>query len=146
MKFCENCGAQIPDGSAFCTNCGTVVKSAAPATGEETIAVNRVPSEYRAAQQPAQPYYYANTATPAPKNTVNGMVFPAIMLCWFPILGLIFSIIAKKRAGSGEYKVPLTPIAVVALVFSIIFTAFCAIFVAVLIIESIVNGSVPDIA
>ena len=23
MKFCHNCGAQLPDGTKFCTSCGT---------------------------------------------------------------------------------------------------------------------------
>ena len=35
MKFCTNCGAQIPDGSKFCTECGQRIeqapKSEAPA-------------------------------------------------------------------------------------------------------------------
>jgi len=31
--FCERCGAQIPDGSAFCPNCGA---SVAPAAGAQT--------------------------------------------------------------------------------------------------------------
>ena len=29
--FCENCGANLPDDSKFCTGCGTTIESAAPA-------------------------------------------------------------------------------------------------------------------
>ena len=31
MKFCTNCGAQIPDGSKFCTECGQRIGQAEPA-------------------------------------------------------------------------------------------------------------------
>ncbi len=31
MKFCTNCGAQIPDGSKFCTECGQRIEQAEPA-------------------------------------------------------------------------------------------------------------------
>ena len=29
MKYCTNCGAQIPDESKFCTDCGQKVEQAA---------------------------------------------------------------------------------------------------------------------
>ena len=35
MKFCTNCGAQIPDGSKFCTECGKRIEQAAPAAPAE---------------------------------------------------------------------------------------------------------------
>ena len=35
MKFCTNCGAQIPDGSKFCTECGQRIEQAAPAAPAE---------------------------------------------------------------------------------------------------------------
>lgn len=31
MKFCTNCGAQLPDGSKFCTECGQRIEQAEPA-------------------------------------------------------------------------------------------------------------------
>ncbi len=34
--FCEKCGSQIPEGSAFCPNCGNPVKPAAVPAGSET--------------------------------------------------------------------------------------------------------------
>lgn len=36
--FCKNCGAQLPDGSAFCTNCGTPL-------GENTQTTNVAPAQ-----------------------------------------------------------------------------------------------------
>ena len=35
MKFCTNCGAQIPDGSKFCTECGQRIEQAASAAPAE---------------------------------------------------------------------------------------------------------------
>lgn len=32
MKFCTNCGAQLPDGSKFCTECGQRIEQAEPAS------------------------------------------------------------------------------------------------------------------
>ena len=40
MKFCPNCGAQLPDNAGFCSNCGTPLGA---------------PPQY---QQPQQPQYY----------------------------------------------------------------------------------------
>ena len=40
MKFCPNCGAQLPDNAGFCSNCGTSLGA---------------PPQY---QQPQQPQYY----------------------------------------------------------------------------------------
>ena len=40
MKFCPNCGAQLPDTAGFCSNCGTPLGA---------------PPQY---QQPQQPQYY----------------------------------------------------------------------------------------
>ncbi|MBR4761686.1 MAG: zinc ribbon domain-containing protein [Clostridia bacterium] len=78
--ICNNCGANIPDGSTFCTNCGA---SVAPA-------------------QTAQPVY-------APASNGIKTVSPGKVLTWgilglafaeLGILGLIFSIIGLKNANT----------------------------------------------
>jgi len=40
MKFCTNCGAQIPDGSKFCTECGQKLEPAAAPKAETPAAVH----------------------------------------------------------------------------------------------------------
>jgi len=47
MMFCNNCGKEIPEGSAFCINCGAKVEGEAPA-GQ--------PEQQLYSQQPEQPY------------------------------------------------------------------------------------------
>jgi len=32
MVFCQKCGAQLPEGTKFCTNCGAVVSNQSPST------------------------------------------------------------------------------------------------------------------
>ena len=126
--FCPNCGNQIPEGSAFCGNCGTKVEApAAPQPAPQPA--------YEAPQQPAyqavqEPVYVApqqsvqvapvvNNANDPELNSLatNTMVFgilgAALGLC-IGVPGIIFSVLTKKkvnefvgRAGSlyGKAKV-----------------------------------------
>ena len=43
MKFCTNCGAQIPDGSKFCTECGQKLEQAAAPVVQEPVAPAPIP-------------------------------------------------------------------------------------------------------
>lgn len=54
MRFCTNCGAQIPDGTKFCTECGM------PAAQE--------PAPVRQDPEPAQPVYQAPVQNNAPET------------------------------------------------------------------------------
>jgi len=66
MAFCKFCGAQIQDGVAFCTACGSPLKTA-------------VPTSAQAAQQPQQ--FRQQTAAPqspfAPAQRTADRVFPS---------------------------------------------------------------------
>lgn len=49
MKICKNCGAEIQDGAAFCTHCGTKVE-------EQRVEEQRVePEKTEQAAQPVEP-------------------------------------------------------------------------------------------
>ncbi|MGB6200790.1 MAG: zinc ribbon domain-containing protein [Candidatus Acidiferrales bacterium] len=56
MAFCTKCGAQVQDGSTFCTSCGQPVGAAAPAA----------PPQYQAAPAPPPPQY--QTPPPPPQQ------------------------------------------------------------------------------
>ena len=119
--ICSKCGANIPDGSTFCTACGAAVE-AAPA---------------QAAPQPV-------AAQPAGVQTVSA----SKVLTWgilglafagSGLLGLIFSIIGLKKGklflaenGSlfGQAKVGRT-LAKVGLILSIVMMVFWVIYIAV---------------
>ena len=112
--FCESCGSSVPDGQAFCSNCGARVTQAAP---------QAAPAQpvYQPVAQPVQPVYQP-IAQPAvqpvmvqqPKSSgmaIAGLIMGifTLVFCWVPvvgfilgILGLIFSIvgITKKNGGA----------------------------------------------
>lgn len=48
--FCPNCGTQVPDGSAFCQNCGANLAAAQQPVQQP---------QYQQTQQPQQQYPYA---------------------------------------------------------------------------------------
>ena len=121
--FCESCGSQVPDGQAFCSNCGTPVAQPAQPAPQPAQPVQQyaqpVAQPVQQYAQPVQPVQYAQPVvavpTQAPKSS-NGMAIAGLIMgiltlvfCWVPffnwilgLLGLIFSIVglAKKNAGT----------------------------------------------
>ena len=120
---CQNCGANV-DGKAFCPQCGAQV------------------------QAPAQPSYNYNTGYNQPVapqgNPTNVLVFGIIglALSTMGIVGLIFSIIALKKANnyiatygdiSNQVRIGRR-LAIAGLIVSIIFTIiYVLIFVAAIV-------------
>ena len=104
--FCPHCGAQLPDGTAFCTSCG---QPTAQQPSPDQQAFQQQPYQQQPyQQQPYQPVY------PQPKQSngmgITGFVLAllALLLCWVPvlnwilwILGLIFSIIGMFKKPKG---------------------------------------------
>lgn len=65
--FCPNCGAQIPDGSKFCTSCGSVLGASAPSADETQAQPTRVAP--RPAPQPT--YQPTSPAAPSPDQQLT---------------------------------------------------------------------------
>ena len=63
MKICKNCGAEIQDGAAFCTHCGTKVE-------EQKVEEQRVEPEKT--EQTAQPVEPEQTAQPVEPEQTSG--------------------------------------------------------------------------
>ena len=81
--ICNNCGANIPDGSTFCTNCGA---SVAPA-------------------QTAQPVYAPASngiKTVSPGKVLTWGILGLAFACtfWLSFLGIIFSSVGLKNANT----------------------------------------------
>lgn len=70
MKFCSNCGAQLPDDTQFCGSCGTPVAAAQPAQPAQAPAPD--PGMYTQAPPP----YSAPAPAPSPEQ-LSG----AVQLC-----------------------------------------------------------------
>ena len=118
--FCENCGAQIADGSAICPNCGAAVR-VSPATGEAVpvapIQAQPVEPVQPIYQQPVQPVYqqpayqqpiYQQPAAGGSKAlAITALILGicGLVFCWIPIFGLLISI-AGLILGILAFKNP----------------------------------------
>lgn len=135
--FCESCGALIPDGQSFCSNCGAAapVQAQAPVTAAPAAAPAPAPAPQPAAQpvqpvqQYAQPvqqvqpvYVQPVVAVPAQPRKSSGMAIAGLIMgiftlifCWVPVvswilglLGLIFSIIGIAKKNGGAKGAAIT--------------------------------------
>ena len=165
--FCNNCGAQLEEGTKFCAVCGAPVQDAAPvqqATPQYEAPAPEAPS-YEAPAYNAAPVYDAAPAyTPSPaynaapaENPFAGSVLKwGIMAlafaCSFYIsfLGIVFGIKAKNTAAdalaanngqplSGKAKVGAI-LGKVGLIVGIVMTAILALYLLILIIVAIANS------
>ena len=96
MGYCVKCGQWVEDSAKFCQSCGEPnmnyyqgFNSVAPVSAE-----------------PVQ------EGVPVAKHGLNVMAIVAMGLCELGIPGMILALIALKRAKSGEYRVPLKPLAI----------------------------------
>lgn len=88
--FCKNCGAQLNDGTAFCTKCGA-------ATTAQASSVNSQPQPVYAAQQPSsQPQQQVRQGGENPLAII-GFIFSFL----FAIVGLICSILGYQKSKTG---------------------------------------------
>lgn len=86
--YCRNCGAQIPDGAAFCPKCGTALRSAPQSDP-------RGPNAGYQDQPPQQPY----AGQPAATQSVDGVkinTWPLVMDILFGIQILLMLILAAN--------------------------------------------------
>ena len=109
--FCEKCGVQLPDGTAFCTQCGADLRASAPAPAAPApvqaqpapAPVQTAPAQPFIPQQPVAPAYMPPVApppaaySPAPKTAgtgfrvVNCILAPIALTC--AILYYVFAMI-----------------------------------------------------
>ena len=109
MEYCAFCGHPLDAAQKFCPNCGT----SNPGFVEPAPAapVYPAPEGYGSLDQQYAPYGYAEPVRETPHGT-NGLAIAGFACAFMaPIVGLILSIIAGKRADSGEYSNPLPGLA-----------------------------------
>ena len=69
MKFCSNCGTQLPDDTKFCFSCGTPAVAPANPTPADPVPANAVPADSAPTPSPSSiPSYHApaNAIPPTP--------------------------------------------------------------------------------
>ncbi|MDE5994264.1 MAG: zinc ribbon domain-containing protein [Oscillospiraceae bacterium] len=95
--FCKNCGKQLPDGTVFCTECGTNQSAVNPAPN--TVNPNM------AYNQPQNTGYSSGVYQTQPMNSKHDKSNVGLnILSWFvPIFGLIYYFV-KKNERPNEAK------------------------------------------
>ena len=133
--FCTKCGANLPDGTAFCSSCGR--PQGQPANAQQ-------PQEQQPAQgQPyaQQPYYLP--INPAP---TNGMAIAGLACSLFGVtclFGLIFSIVGLVQSKKHPSK-PGRGLAIAGIIISSCFVLlYVAIIVFAIIMENAYSYSSP---
>lgn len=91
--FCKNCGNQIPDGVAFCNNCGA---AAAEAPAQAPVAAAPVVEQAPAAQYVAPQY-----AAPAPQKS-NGKMIGIIIAAVAAVAAIVVVLVLVLGGGSGS--------------------------------------------
>lgn len=126
--FCSRCGANITDGSAFCSACGSPLSS----SNEPSVAPKAVPQVNPFSEQPsAQPAYVDLGNDRSPKSPSG-----AFVLCWFlGTFGAHDLFVGKKGLGFTKMFLTLTAIVLPFIAMSSMsmgFLAFAGIFEAVI--------------
>ena len=107
--FCYNCGKEIPENSLYCPFCGTQVNVAV--TGEPTAPVAEEPkADSEPVQEPvadspeAEPVAEEPAEREMAPHAISSFIWALVAndLCFIPILGLIFSIIALTKSKRGR--------------------------------------------
>lgn len=100
--FCENCGKQIPDGSAFCEHCGTKMESAPAPIPNTTPAAAAVPAK--------KPVTFASVVEKVKGiHKKNKLIFPiagAVVLIAL-VVAIVLGILGKQVSVKNYLKITM---------------------------------------
>lgn len=141
--FCPKCGAQLPDGSSFCSSCGAMLDSQPEVTAQEEPAAASPAPQYAAQENPA-PAQYEAQGEPAPQYAAQEDPAPAQYEAQentVPQYGAQPAPAAAGNGGaaaimSGIKKIPVKFIAIGA-------GALAAIIIIIIVIASLAGGGKP---
>jgi len=104
--FCKKCGANVPDSTSFCPNCGEDLRVPQPTQPQQPI--QQPQQQYQAYQQPYQTANFAKPATPGKGFGITGMILGFGAINWvfwwflcipFGIASIIFSAVGLSKAA-----------------------------------------------
>jgi len=125
MKYCSNCGKELADGSAFCSECG------AP---QQTFQSEQQQAYQESVHQQAPPQYQQPYHAPQQAPVVDSGSFGwALLGFFFPIVGLILFLVWKdqkpltaKKAGLGALVSVIASVVISVIYFIIVFAFLMA--------------------
>lgn len=85
---CENCGAELADGTRFCTSCGAEVSTNA---AQETVVEQQQADYNQQYHQPPQQQYYPQPVMDPPLSV--GQYIGILLLMIIPVVNLLFLLI-----------------------------------------------------
>lgn len=108
--FCRNCGTQLPDGTAFCSNCGQGTTATAPPTQAPPVQMQQPappPAYQQAPQYPQQPPPYPQTPPiynpySQPKSSSTNVAIFLVILAF--AVALVVGFLVIKNASMGPEK------------------------------------------
>ena len=108
MEYCAYCGNPLNEEQRYCQNCGSVNPGYREPVSSEGVPYSQAPE-----QSFEQTVYGDPFASPARyERGTNGLAIAGFACAFIaPLVGLILSIVAGKRAESGEYENPLAGLA-----------------------------------
>ena len=93
--FCKQCGAQVPDGASFCTQCGC----------PQSEQVQPFPQAMNAQNQPFSQAQMNTTQYVQIETYLVHNILATLFCCpLLGIVGLIFSILAKNALSNGNIQ------------------------------------------
>ncbi len=105
MPFCKNCGANLPEGSTFCSSCGTPVENVNQYAQQNNYAQPDNYSQQYNYTQYQQPVYNAGGEYADPADVQNNKAMAVLayigILVLVPIFGAKNSKFARYHANQG---------------------------------------------
>ncbi len=103
--YCNNCGAQIPDGTKYCTNCGADSGLAAQPAKAQSQPEYSTPQQQSAPYQQTTPQYSGTQPFTPPPAHYHKRKEPAlaVILSWLVILGSGHIYAGKPGKGIGLF-------------------------------------------
>ena len=143
MKYCAHCGSALQDTDAFCTNCGasSVEKADSGFATAYRPEAGFNPADTQSTPLNATDFIDPVVAAENKKNATKALVFGilSLVLCYIPILNIIFAILAK---GTGKKVLANNPtgvakvfarigniLGIVGLALSIFYTVFWELYI-----------------
>lgn len=103
--FCPHCGAQLPDGSAFCGNCGSPLASAQPAAPSQPAPSAQPAGTYPPSVPPQGPVVAGGQGPKRPFHVTRGMTIGVLAVGVVAIVAIVLAVtgvFGGGKRGSAE--------------------------------------------